>query len=153
MRTRFANLFLRSKAFKDYETVFKWNKWKQSWKKSRSGKCSYKIIIIIIITTAIIIIRFRRTTNAAPRWLKKMSVRYLQNIPEGDVKSNSWPSRGRTVSNHQERAKGGYIWRVKTSTLGRMSSIVLPAVILEEGKSLISKPGEMGLFSHGRQPI
>ena len=35
----------------------------------------------------------------------------------------------------------------KASALGRMSSLVLPAVILGEGKSLISKPGQEELVS------
>ena len=77
----------------------------------------------------------------------------MRNIKPLVVRFDSWPSPGGTISNQKERAKGGYIWRLKTSAPGKMRSIALPAVILGEGKSLISKPGQMGLFSHGRQPI
>ena len=34
-----------------------------------------------------------------------------------------------------------------------MNTIALPAVILGEGKSLISNPAQTGLLSHGRQPV
>ena len=43
------------------------------------------------------------------------------NISPLVVKSDSWPSRGGTVSNQQKKEKGGYIWRLKTSALGRIS--------------------------------
>ena len=93
-------------------------------------------------------------------WLRKLSIQYLQNIPQGKrkiqpltVKSNSWPSRGGTVWNKQENEQKARNWRLQTSAPGRMSSVALPGVILGEGKSLISKPGQTGLLSHGRQPV
>ena len=49
--------------------------------------------------------------------------------------------------------KRGINWHLQTSTPGRMSSIVLPAVITGKGKSMIPKPGPTGLLSHGRQPV
>ena len=67
----------------------------------------------------------------------------MRNILSLIVKSNSWPSRGGTVSKHQERTKGGYMWHLETSAPCRMNSIALPAVILGEGKSLIFNPGQI----------
>ena len=48
-----------------------------------------------------------------------------------------------------EGAKGESLVPLKktASALGRMSSLALPAVILGEGKSLISKPGQEELVS------
>ena len=42
---------------------------------------------------------------------------------------------------------------LQTSAPGRVSSIALPAVILGEGKSLISETVQTGLLKHGRQPV
>ena len=52
-----------------------------------------------------------------------------------------------------EGAKGEYLAPSNNSAAGRTSSLTLSVVVLEEGKSLISKPGQMGLFSLGRQPV
>ena len=58
-----------------------------------------------------------------------------------------------TVWNKQENEQKARKWCLQTSAPGRMSSIALPAVILGEGKSLIPKPGQTGLLSHGKQPV
>ena len=82
----------------------------------------------------------------------KYPKRYAQNIAS-DSKPNFWSSLGGTVSNKQQNGKNTRNWCLQTNALGRMSSLVLPAVILVEGKSLILKPGETRLFSHERQPV
>ena len=91
----------------------------RSWKKRRvlQKRSLMHVIttIIAIITTTMIF----HTGLSLPRWFRKLSIRYLQNILLGTrknypltVKSNSWPSRSRTVWNKVKNEQKIKIWRL-----------------------------------------